>query len=72
MRLTAYYSKMLQKKRGNSGVLQTKLDYKNKKISTRKLYTCRESKILVLVRATHSELQIQYCAEINEFLPKVS
>jgi len=50
---------------------QLKVGYKDTKILTRKLYSCRESKILVLVRSTHNVLQIQYCAEINEYLPKV-
>ena len=72
MRLTAYYNKLLQKKGEVRVGFQLKLVYKNTKILTRKLYSCRESNILVLVRRTHSVLQIEYCAEIDEFLPKVS
>jgi len=67
MRLTAHYSNLLQKKRGISGGLQLQVSYKNTKISKPKLYICRESKILLLVRSTHSVLEIQYCAEINTF-----
>ena len=70
MKLTAHYSNLLQKKRGKPGGFQLKVGYKNTKIWTRKLYSCRESKILV-VSSKHSALQVQFCAQVIEFSRKV-
>ena len=70
IRLTANYSILLQKKRGKSGGFQLKVRYKNTKISKRKLYSCRESTILV-VSSKHSALQVLFCAEVIEFLRAV-
>jgi hypothetical protein len=72
MRLNAKYRNLLQKERGQSRGFELNAGYKNTKLSTQNLYKCRESKILVLVRRKHSVMQIRYCAQIDEFLPKVS